>query len=1041
MAPDMAQKFPSISHPLSRLGSRESLSISGQSRNGAQSVDWSLRDPTPLPMSQPLEKLRSKSVAGSNTSERSFNCPSSQSGRRMGTDEILIILEDKLRSSNLHAVRNIFKCNDPNGEGKVSKEAFSRILWQLCGYLSPRQISHLMRRLGIDKKNYVVFDDLVNYFRRPSTHGGGGESHTNMVSSSHLLKPPNSAPERMTHERHSVTENETSSVKRFSTPRAAPESHVNVAARSWELLKNKAATGDLDFHSLFPPMVFGEGAYVIPGQLRECLHKLRIPSSDDIVAKIFRKFDGGSPFAVRSKKFFELLGLDPEGKRLPSSAKPPSGDSPRKRETPRAESVAVTKVLTPSSTPRPRPATSLSNGVTAQQVNEQRSVTSCGYESAGRPKTSLEVVATARLFDGDVAEYISKKLEEGQVHIQRALEAKDTNACGLISKPDLRDVFYILGIPLKPTNLEHFLARNGLRRSDGVVNYRLLLRRLQSRSNRSLLNKVMRNQDHVFHETNPPPTPAEGASAPVLEVKLLDIFQREFLAFLAACRQFDQNGTGFLTLDEFRSAIEARYTIKITDSAWEQFTSSSYVRLVNPPSNATQGQKGYVPYNDFLAKFDVMLRPSTADADDPWVEEIADMSHLREHKDRYVKSMDVDASTHTHRHEPRPLPQLEATLVDVLLYKFQNFKKEYDLIVREDFCRVDKEKFDYILFRCGFVLTPSELSALWLSMPITRPMESLSIPTIFQHVMRLYYGSIYPGKFNKQSRDSAIVTRVLEKIRVPIVSHWNLLKKKLRYLDPMGTSRIPKEDMLQIMHGLRPDVSELELHYLIEMLESRIPGKTNYFRLMEYYTKHAKRKVSQESSRRPLLSSDSERVPKQELKYPLPQQHHYRHPTPPQPEFINLRNAPSVSPFKRVTKQPKVSKSYPPNTVPMQEYRKNVVAKGNKATKARNSFEMYRGRLENIQRHPPSTASKDSGYASPPAVPQMGAKELSSIGRALRKEDVGERGRIPVEAFRKVLAAYGMSFRNPDEIYKLLSTYDRKMRDEVSYEKFLTAMS
>ena len=48
------------------------------------------------------------------------------------------------------------------------------------------------------------------------------------------------------------------------------------------------------------------------------------------------------------------------------------------------------------------------------------------------------------------------------------------------------------------------------------------------------------------------------------------------------------------------------------------------------------------------------------------------------------------------------------------------------------------------------------------------------------------------GKFSKTSRDSAIVSHVLEKIRVPIISHWNLLKKKLRYLDPMGTSRVEK---------------------------------------------------------------------------------------------------------------------------------------------------------------------------------------------------------------------------------------------------------
>lgn len=59
----------------------------------------------------------------------------------------------------------------------------------------------------------------------------------------------------------------------------------------------------------------------------------------------------------------------------------------------------------------------------------------------------------------------------------------------------------------------------------------------------------------------------------------------------------------------------------------------------------------------------------------------------------------VKQLTMFYRHEPRPLDQLEATLLDVFLYKFSNFKKEYDLIVREDFCRVDKEKLDYIFFK------------------------------------------------------------------------------------------------------------------------------------------------------------------------------------------------------------------------------------------------------------------------------------------------------------------------------------------------------
>ena len=66
--------------------------------------------------------------------------------------------------------------------------------------------------------------------------------------------------------------------------------------------------------------------------------------------------------------------------------------------------------------------------------------------------------------------------------------------------------------------------------------------------------------------------------------------------------------------------------------------------------------------------------------------------------------------------------------------------------------------------------------------------------------------------------------------------------------------------MLQILKGIHVDISELELHYLIEMLESRIPGKTNYFRLMEYYVKNSKAKRTQtQNGDRPLLSTDSQR--------------------------------------------------------------------------------------------------------------------------------------------------------------------------------------
>jgi len=63
------------------------------------------------------------------------------------------------------------------------------------------------------------------------------------------------------------------------------------------------------------------------------------------------------------------------------------------------------------------------------------------------------------------------------------------------------------------------------------------------------------------------------------------------------------------------------------------------------------------------------------------------------------------------------------------------------------------------------------------------------------------------------------------------------------------------------------------------------------------------------------------------------------------------------------------------------------------------------------------------------------------MGRAMRKEDTRDCGRISVEAFLKILSNYGVSFQDPNEIFKLMSRYDRKMRDEISYEKFLKALA
>nr|XP_039254155.1 uncharacterized protein LOC120331171 [Styela clava] len=1013
MALHVANKMlPVISHPLSRLGSRESLSVfgSGNFRDGSQSADPALN----------------RNINGDVEQARNIlnRCNTSQDSRRATTEEVLFHLKEKFHPATLPSVRKLFRANDPKGEGRVPKEAFSRVLWQLYGYLTTRQIQNVLKRLDLDKQDCISFDDFHTQLR---SFGSGGEpvkSVSNWVKAVNSLSANHARSLPATNERASLPPSTSRSVR---SARGSRPDISDSATTCWNTLREKVQKEDFDPEHVFPSVCLGEGAFVVPAQFHECLRRLKIAATDDDVAKIYRRMDGASPYAVHTKRLFELLGLDPDTGRY-------------MKVKPQSRHAQITPPKTPSTGSR----------TSDREPDLKRPRTSHGakeYEerpiSVARPRTSLD---RSRIYDGDILQLISKKLEEGQSQLQRALQARDCHEKGELTKADLRFALAELGLPIKATDLEHFLVRNGLRRKDQRVNYKLLMRRLQTRSNRGLLHKVMRNLDHTFHRGVPNVSPG-GVSAPVLEAILLDSFQHEFLELLAVMKHRDSEGTGILSLTDFRTALQSRFSVIFTEEAWEVFVASPFIKLVPPPPGS-HGKDGFIAYNDFLAKFDVMLRPETADEDDPWLKQNVEneYSHLLEHKRKYLIGMAADPGDHTLRHDPRPLNELEKVLVDVFLNKFQTMKKEYDLIVREDFCRIDKEKFDYIMFRCGFILTASELSRLWLSLPITRPIESMSFPGLLRHVIKLHYTASKHGRFSMQTSDFIVVSYILDKMRQEVAAHWSILKKKLRFLDPMGTSRIPKEDMLQLVRGLRPNIIDLELHYMVEMLESRIPGKTNYFKFMEFFTKPASRQSSRQSTvskstPEPVLSDTTSVIALRPGPPPVPtRQHNFVYKRKPRPPFVSLRNAPTVPVFKRITRhelEVRGPKPYPHRYDDENAFRAGFAGKENdQHLSIDEASKIYRANVASLVRHPPSINSSVPSSA-PPTFARVPPKQIPSLRRSLRKADFSDRGKLPVNTFRKVLQEYGVTFRDPNDLYHFLRHYDTKLSDQVSYERFL----
>ncbi|XP_048405204.1 uncharacterized protein LOC125460992 isoform X2 [Stegostoma tigrinum] len=59
----------------------------------------------------------------------------------------------------------MFQSSDPKGAGTVSKEALTRILWNLCGYLNTQQVNDFLGSLGMAGLSRISFADFVSCFQ------------------------------------------------------------------------------------------------------------------------------------------------------------------------------------------------------------------------------------------------------------------------------------------------------------------------------------------------------------------------------------------------------------------------------------------------------------------------------------------------------------------------------------------------------------------------------------------------------------------------------------------------------------------------------------------------------------------------------------------------------------------------------------------------------------------------------------------------------------------------------------------------------------
>ncbi|XP_070533734.1 EF-hand calcium-binding domain-containing protein 6-like [Ptychodera flava] len=354
-------------------------------------------------------------------------------------------------------------------------------------------------------------------------------------------------------------------------------------------------------------------------------------------------------------------------------------------------------------------------------------------------------MAASRLPSLDIVSFLTRKFEHNFHALRMGFEHFDPSGSGFISRPDFRNVMMEYDFPMSVLDCEHFLERCGIRQPDSKVNYKELLLKFMSRADRDLANKIISDPNHRFNTRSF--TPAGYLSAVDIEAKLVEYFHREFLQLLGSLRSLDHYNMGLITQKQLRDTIDRLFDVKISD-----FQLSQLLDEIGPEDD------GLVSYEKFLLLFNKKRpwtligvqtittppvrtpkeRPPTVieeevpvlppkHEEEPVIEHKAKQT-IPETPPEFEKKWEKEAKKAGLLEEEvkpyplrnRPRKMLEDAIADILKTQFHSAQKAYHKIDRKAFGRISKPQFHKWLSELDIMLNVQELDDLWSTLQVSK---------------------------------------------------------------------------------------------------------------------------------------------------------------------------------------------------------------------------------------------------------------------------------------------------------------------------------
>ncbi|MBN3301785.1 EFCB6 protein, partial [Amia calva] len=426
-----------------------------------------------------------------------------------------------------------------------------------------------------------------------------------------------------------------------------------------------------------------------------------------------------------------------------------------------------------------------------------------------------------------IERWLKDKFREGFQKMRSEFEKYDPEKTGKVQLDAFLCVLEKCDLHLKKEHVTLFLARCGLEKCKPGIDYVEFLRRYQDRSEEGITHKILSNPQHKFNQDE---NISLASTVTAIEAKLAHMFQSDFLTLLDTFHKIDKFDRKIISQQEFRAAIESRFSVEIDDDEFEQL-------LDRLPLD----EDGQVRYPQFMATFDsrkgapsLFERNSEAPG-----ESIA--SSLDER--RRTQTLAEEKTGPRHGRTPGQLFGIIKTLLNK---QYLTVEKAFEEMDEKNTKRLTQETMYQLLKR--FDIDPEvsrgEIRRLWATL-ITNQDKTLDFFEFVRHFGYSPKSACFPNakisppkkgddNFRLRSKKLNCASDILvDSVRAKTEFLFEDLQKEFEDLDPYQTGFVSKEEFKDILTELCVHLNEYECDLLEKKFEINGDGRVSYLEFLK----------------------------------------------------------------------------------------------------------------------------------------------------------------------------------------------------------------